>query len=295
MAPPAAIETSENGSSDRPSNIAPHEPGISEREAKVKMPQFPGPPKFDDPYKERAYVKGRLAAAFRIFGKYGFDEGVAGHITMRDPVDPHTFWVNPFGVAFSLIKASDLILVNEEGEVIDGGPCRLLNSAAYMIHSAIHQARPDVNAAAHSHSIYGRSFCALGRKLDMITQDSCSFYNDHVLYESFNGIVLAKEEGENIAQALGNKKAALLVNHGLLTCGGTIEETVFWFVSMEKCCHAQLLADAAAGGRGGETVKIGDKEAEFTYNTVGTPKAGWFSAKPLFDVIHKETGGDYLE
>lgn len=96
---------------------------------------------------------------------------------MQDPVDPTTFWVNPFGVAFSMIKASDLILVNEEGEVIDGGPCRLLNSAAYMIHSAIHQARPDVNAAAHSHSIYGRSFCSLGRTLDTITQDSCAFHN----------------------------------------------------------------------------------------------------------------------
>lgn len=95
----------------------------------------------------------------------------------KDPVDPKTFWVNPFGVAFSLMKASDLILVNEEGDVIDGGPCRLLNTAAYMIHSAIHQARPDVNAAAHSHSIYGRSFCALGRKLDTITQDSCAFHN----------------------------------------------------------------------------------------------------------------------
>lgn len=295
MSPPSAVEPASNGDSTKPSNVAPQEPGLNEAEANLKKLQFGGPPKFDDPYKERAYLKGRLAAAFRIFGKYGFDEGVAGHITLRDPVDPHTFWVNPFGVAFSLIKASDLILVNEEGEVIDGGPCRLLNTAAYMIHSVIHQARPDVNAAAHSHSIYGRSFCALGRKLDTITQDSCAFHNDHVLYESFNGIVLAAEEGQNIAKALGPHKAALLQNHGLLTCGQTIDETVFWFVSLEKCCHAQLMADAAAAGRGGETKKIGEAEAEFTKKAVGSPKAGWFSAKPLFDVIHKETGGDYLE
>jgi hypothetical protein len=92
-------------------------------------------------------------------------------------VDPKSFWVNPFGLAFSLIKASDLILVNHDGQVIDGGPCRLLNSAAFMIHSAIHHARPDVAAAAHSHSIYGRTFCALGRTLEPITQDSCAFYN----------------------------------------------------------------------------------------------------------------------
>lgn len=107
--------------------------------------------------------------------------------------------------------------------------------------------------------------------------------------------MLAEEEGQNIASALGNKKAALLQNHGLLTVGGTIEETVFWFVSLEKCCYAQLLADAAAAGRGGQTVKIDEADAAFTYKTVGTPKAGWFSAKPLFDVIHAETQGAYLE
>lgn len=164
-----------------------------------------------------------------------------------------------------------------------------------MIHSAIHQARPDVLAACHSHSIYGRAFCTLGRKLDTITQDSCAFHNDHVLYSSFNGIVLAEEEGKNIAECLGDKKAALLQNHGLLTVGKTLEEAVFWFASLEKCCHAQLMADAAAGGRGGETIKIDEEDAAFTYKAVGTPFAGWFSAKPLFDVIHKETRGEYLE
>ena len=65
--------------------------------------------------------------------------------------------------------------------------------------------------------------------------------------------------------------------------------------SLEKCCHAQLLADAAAGGRGGSTVKINDDDAAFTYKTVGVPRAGWFSAKPLFDVIEKECGREYLD
>ncbi|CBX94387.1 hypothetical protein IAQ61_009907 [Plenodomus lingam] len=296
MAPPSAIEARAGDdiqvNTTRP---APLEPGLDVKAVEAQALKFPSPPTFSDPYKERAYLKGRLAAAFRIFGKFGFDEGVAGHITLRDPVDPNTFWVNPFGIAFSLIKASDLLLVNAKGEVIDGGEVRLLNTAAYMIHHAVHEARPDVICAAHSHSMYGRAYCALGRKLDIITQDSCAFHNDHVLYESFNGIVLAAEEGQNIARALGGKKAALLQNHGLLTVGKTIEEAVFWFVSLEKCCHAQLLADAAAAGRGGETVKIDEEDAGYTYKAVGTPMAGWFSAKPMFDVIHKETGGDYLE
>lgn len=114
------------------------------------------------------------------------------------------------------------------------------------------------------------------------------------MYKQFNGIVLAEEEGKNIAAALGDKKAALLQNHGLLTVGNTIEETVFWFVSLEKCCYAQLLADAAAAGRGGQTIKVDDADAAFTYKSVGTPLAGYFSAKPLFDVIHEETKGSYL-
>ena len=188
------------------------------------MINFPRPPTFDDKYKERDYLKGRLAAAFRIFGKYGFDEGVAGHITLRDPVQPDCFWVNPFGTAFSLINKSDLILVNHDGKVIDGGENRLLNTAAFMIHSAVHNARPDVICAAHSHSIYGRTWCSLGRKIDTLTQDACAFHNDHVVYDSFNGVVLAEKEGRNIEECLGEKKAALLINHGLLTVGHTIEE-----------------------------------------------------------------------
>ena len=259
------------------------------------MPRFPGPLSFENKYDERDYLLGRLALAFRIFGKYGYDEGVAGHITLRDPVEPSTFWVNPFGVAFSLIKKSDLIRVDEDGSILEGGPVRLLNAAAFMIHSAVHQARPDVICAAHSHSIYGRAFCALGRPLDIITQDACSFHNDHALYTAFNGIVLASKEGRDIAAALGNKKAALLQNHGLLTVGQSVESAVFWFMSLEKCCHAQLMADAAATGRGHETIKISDEDATFTYKTIGTEKAGWFSAKPTFDVLMNEYGAEVLQ
>jgi ribulose-5-phosphate 4-epimerase/fuculose-1-phosphate aldolase len=162
-----------------------------------------------------------------------------------------------------------------------------------MIHHAVHKVRPEIDCVAHSHSLYGRAFCSLGRNLDTITQDSCAFHNDIALYSSFKGIVLAEQEGKDIAAALGNKKAALLQNHGLLTCGKSIESAVFWFMSLEKCCHAQLLADAAAGGRGGETIKINDADAEYTYQTVGTELAGWFSAKPTFDMMEHEAGVDY--
>jgi ribulose-5-phosphate 4-epimerase/fuculose-1-phosphate aldolase len=156
-----------------------------------------------------------------------------------------------------------------------------------MIHHAVHTARPDIMCVAHSHSIYGRAFSTLDRNLDIITQDACAYYNDIVLYNSFKGVVLGADEGEAISKSLGSKKAAILQNHGLITCGETIESTVFWFTNLESCCHAQLLADAAAGGRGGETVKVADEDAAFTYKTTGTELAGWFQAKPVFDSMER--------
>ena len=162
-----------------------------------------------------------------------------------------------------------------------------------MIHHAVHSARPEVNAVAHSHSLYGRSFCALGKPLEYISQDSCAFYQDIALYISFKGIVLAEDEGKAIAKALGDKKAALLQNHGLLTCAKTIEAACFWFMSLDGCCHTQLLADAAAAGCGSETSKIDDEDAMYTKKANGTEYAGYFSAKPLFDMIESKSGKDY--
>src|ERR1700722_12140652 len=99
-------------------------------------------PKFATVEDERLYRKQRLAAGFRLFGKFGFDEGVAGHITARDPELTDHFWVNPFGLSLHHIRVSDLILVNDRGEVVEGTSS--VNTAAFAIHSQVHAARPDV-------------------------------------------------------------------------------------------------------------------------------------------------------
>lgn len=109
--------------------------------------------------------------------------------------------LNPLSTHFSQIRVSDLILVNEAGDIVEGN--EPINSAAFAIHSAIHQARPDVHAACHAHSTYGKAFSAFGRELDMITQDSLRFYKSHGVYKQFGGVVLASEEGKRIAEALG--------------------------------------------------------------------------------------------
>ncbi|KAI8627129.1 class II aldolase and Adducin domain-containing protein [Xylariaceae sp. FL1651] len=183
---------------------------------------FPRPPTFDDPLDERRYLKERLTLAFRLFAKQGYEEGVAGHIAVCDPVEPKTFWVNPFGVAWTMLRASDLIRVDYNGEIIDSGPVCLLNKAG-----------------------------------------------------------------------LGSKKAAILSNHGILTCGGSVESCVFWYMSLERSCQAQLLADAAAAARGSETVKVSADDALFTYKTVGFELAGWFSAKPAFDTMERQSGNEH--
>jgi len=250
-------------------------------------------PKFASLEDERLYRKQHLAAAYRIFASRGFDEGVAGHISVRDPILTDHFWLNPLSTHFSLIRVSDLILVNEQGEVVEGN--EPINSAAFAIHSAIHKRRPDVDAACHAHSVYGKAFSAFGRELDMLTQDSVRFYKSHGVYKDFGGVVLASEEGERIADALGNGKAAILQNHGILTVGKSVDEAAFWFLSLDKTCQAQLLVDAASAGTGHKPKIIGDKEAAETYKQVGTPEKGWLAFQSYYDEVLAKTGGDFLK
>ncbi|MEV2234341.1 class II aldolase/adducin family protein [Streptomyces phaeochromogenes] len=196
---------------------------------------------------ERRHRKEQLAIAFRVFARYGFDEGIAGHITARDPEFPDRFWVNPYAVHFSKIRVSDLLLIDEQGQVIEGD--RRTNKAAFWIHSSIHHARPDVVAVAHAHTIHGRAFASLNKLLDPIVQESCAFAGDHVLFDEYKGLVLEKAEGERIAERLGDSRAAILRHHGLLTAGRSVEEAAWWFITMDRACQMQLLADAAGKPR----------------------------------------------
>lgn len=231
---------------------------------------------------ERLYRQQRLAAGYRLFGRYGFDMGGAGHITARDPEWPDHFWVNPAGVHFSRIKVSELMLVSHDGEIVEAPRTAAprLNRAAFAIHSELHKARPDVVAAAHSHSLYGKAWSTLGRLLDPLTQDSAAFYDDHALFEDFSGVVLDSSEGRKIAQALGPCKAIILQNHGLLTVAQSVEGAVWRYLAMENACQVQLLAEAA-----GPTRPIPDAVARHTAGQVGTEISGLYAFQPYWDVV----------
>ena len=247
------------------------------------MPNYdrPNPPIFKRVEDERLHRKQRLAAAFRLFGKFGFSEGIAGHITARDPEFTDHFWVNPFGTYFGHIRVSDLLLVNAEGEVAKGDA--QVNQAAFAIHSQIHEARPDVVAAAHAHSIYGKAWSSLSRLIDPLTQDSCAFYEDHALFNDYTGVVLNTSEGKRLAETLNANKALILSNHGILSVGHTVDEAAFWYISLERSCQAQLLAEAA-----GRPSVIKHETARLTQTQVGSHKSGWFSFQPLYDRIVRE-------
>ncbi|MGR6917962.1 class II aldolase/adducin family protein [[Actinomadura] parvosata] len=156
----------------------------------------------------------------------------------------------------------------------------LVNLAGFYIHSRVHAARPDVQAVAHAHSLYGKTFSSFGRLLDPITQDSLAFYGDHRVYDGFGGLVFDPEEGDRIARALDTAKAVILKNHGLLTVGRTVAETAWWFISMERSCQSQLIAMAA-----GEPDLIDDVEARQVAAVTGTPEFGWFNFQPLHEKI----------
>lgn len=235
-------------------------------------------PTFDSAQEERQHRKRCLAAAFRIFADFDYSEGLAGHITARDPEHPDLFWVNPFGVHFGLIRVSDLVLIDAKGRVIEGdGP---VNTAAFTIHAAVHQARPDIVAAAHAHSMYGKAWSSLGRLLDPITQDACRFYGDHALFDDYTGVVLEPDEGKRLAHALAGHKALILRNHGLLTVGASVEEAAWWFIAMERSCQAQLIAEAA-----GVPNRIDHDMAEMTEREVGNRQAGWFAFHSLYELV----------
>jgi ribulose-5-phosphate 4-epimerase/fuculose-1-phosphate aldolase len=183
-----------------------------------------------------------------------------------------------------MITVSDLVLVDEHGHVLPGGNQAAINGPAFAIHSSIHKARPDLNAACHAHSIYGKAFSCFGRPLEPLYQDALRFYNDLAVYPHYGGTVLSLDEGERIARALGPTcRSVILQNHGMITCGKTVDEAAFLFISLNRCCEAQMAANAASAAPGWEKRFIGHEEAELTHRKSGNSNKMWLAFQPYFD------------
>jgi ribulose-5-phosphate 4-epimerase/fuculose-1-phosphate aldolase len=231
---------------------------------------------------ERLHRKQKLAAAYRLFAHFKFDMGGAGHITARDPEHEDCFWVNPALLHFSEIKVSELMLVSHNGEILQPPATKppILNAAAFAIHSRLHLARPDVIAAAHSHSLYGKAFSTLGRLVDPLTQDAAAFYGDQALFTPYTGSVVDLEEADRLAQTLGSRNALILQNHGLLTVGGSVDAAVWRYLAYENACQTQLLAMSA-----GTPEPMSEDVARHTFTQTGTEQIFWIGFQPYWQWI----------
>jgi ribulose-5-phosphate 4-epimerase/fuculose-1-phosphate aldolase len=210
-------------------------------------------------------------------------------------------WMNPLGRHFGMLTADDMILVDIETGKILAGPNnpatgkRTVNAAGFYIHSEIHKRRPDVHAVCHAHTQAGRAWAAFGRPLEMLTQDVCTLYNAHTVYDNYGGVVLANEEGERIAKALGShNKAAILMNHGLLTVGETVDEASFLFGLLERSCDIQLRIEAAC--RGSTTLQkrlISDEEAAYNFRVAHEPNVLYREAQGDVELEIEAAGGEH--
>ncbi|WP_119583627.1 class II aldolase/adducin family protein [Streptomyces europaeiscabiei] len=249
--------------------------------ATATRPPIPGEPRFATHEETRRHRKQRLAAAVRLFGKYGFAEGISGHISVRDPEHRDRFWVNPFGVSFRQVRVADLICVDLAGDVVAGH--HPVNPSAFVIHSQIHELHPDATAAAHGHTPHSRALGALGTLLEPIDQESAAFYGRQVLYGRYDGPSVTPAQGRDIAEALGDNRAVLLRHHGLITVGASLDEAVHWFLTYDSCAQVQLLARAAGTPR-----PLTHEQALAAREGFGDEELGRFSFQLLWDEIVAE-------
>ncbi|MFD9307314.1 class II aldolase/adducin family protein [Streptomyces sp. NPDC060048] len=232
------------------------------------------PPAFATAGEERAHRKERLAGALRLLGRLGFEDGVGGHVSARDPEFEDCYWVNPFGRAFGSVGPGDLLLVDGEGRVRHGE--RRVNQLAFAVHAAVHRARPEVVAVVRTQAPYGRALAALGELIAPVTQEACAFYEDHALLDEYAGA----EDAARIAGALGPYKALVLRNQGLLTVGDSVDAATWWFIAAERAAQVQLIARAA-----GKAVLISHHGAVATRERFGTDLAAWVNCQPLLERV----------
>jgi len=182
-----------------------------------------------------------LAACYRLADLFGFSDIVWNHITAKVP-NTEQFLINRFGLRFDEVTASNLVTIDVDGNVVDPGSGTSeedINVTGYVIHSAIHAARPDVHCVMHSHPENGLAVSVLRDGLIPMIQDAMPFHN-RVAYHDYEGLAVDTGERERLAASLGDKMVMILRNHGLLTCGETVAEAFMHMYYLERACKVQM-------------------------------------------------------
>jgi ribulose-5-phosphate 4-epimerase/fuculose-1-phosphate aldolase len=190
------------------------------------------------PSQDEQSLREDLAAAYRLVDYYGMSDLIYGHLSVRINENPPVFLINPYGLMFDEICASNLVAVDHLGNKINPDDADI-NPAGFTIHSAIHLERPDAPVILHTHSVSGMAVAAMEEGLLPLNQISMAFYN-RVAYHDYEGISLDLDERERIFQSIGNKNFLIMRNHGLLTVGRTIAEAFYYLYYLNKACEIQV-------------------------------------------------------
>jgi ribulose-5-phosphate 4-epimerase/fuculose-1-phosphate aldolase len=236
-----------------------------------------------------------LAAAYRLIQRLGFDDSIYTHISVRLPGRHDRFLINPYGMRFEEVTASNLVAVDIDGNIVDDPLGLGINPAGFTIHSAIHAARPDVVCVLHTHTVAGVAVSSQKQGLLPLNQWSMQF-TDRLAYHDFEGIALDLDERARLTTDLSDKFVLILRNHGLLTCGRSVAEAFKLMHNLERSCRAQLAIQAAGAEISPVPVNIARKTAEqyaASYDSIesgGQPDHEWAAFKRMLE----RTDSDYL-
>jgi len=219
----------------------------------------------------------QLACAFRINAHLGWEDSFNTHTSMRVPGPEHHFLINPYGLRFDEIKASDLLKVDLQGRVVGGKTINPLNEAGFIIHSAIHMRREDAHCVLHTHTLAGMAVAAMRHGLLPINIFSLGFH-ECLSYHEFEGASGKHNlsEQDRLAESLGPVNNAMIMRaHGLLTVGRTVPEAFVWMYRLNRACEVQVLTHGAKGSyvspskAASEATVKGTRDYMNTYGTRG--------------------------
>lgn len=182
-----------------------------------------------------------LAAALRLAARFGLSEGIDNHFTFAVPGADDRFLLHPYGLHWSEVTASDLLVVDQEGRVLEGeGEVEV---SAFAIHAPIHQRHPGARCVLHTHMPYATALAAVEEgRLEPVNQNSLRFHGDVAYDDDYNGLAGEVEEGERMVQVLGDKRILFLANHGVLVVGETVAGAFDDLYFLERACQLQILA-----------------------------------------------------
>ena len=194
-----------------------------------------------------------LAACYRLIALKGMDDMHATHISARVPGEGHHFLINPYGLLFSQVTASNLVKIDIDGNIVEETNYTI-NPAGFVIHSAVHAARPDANCVIHTHTVAGIAIACLEEGLLPLSQKSMRFYQ-RIAYHDYEGKADDLDERSRLVRDLGPHNAMILRNHGLLACGQSVGRAYKTMYNLEKSCQIQL----AVMSSGGKPIQLSEK------------------------------------